>query len=470
MAAVAKRQGYGVEIIDLPYPAVSVADFQTLLGTYISAGKYYEFGRSVNVGVRQLREYYATWSALCRGTQWVLAGYSQGAMVVSEAAKAFAARDVVYIGLFGDPELSLPEGKGWHPDACRGKNLSEYRIYVPNCQTDDGLLGERNPYEYGELSGKYGLWCASNDYICGSSKNPLRNSGHSNYAAVGINWFGEIVAQRLPKRRLAKRQATLADEMNVVWAILPMEDYYAQVGEELVFDASHSFSVQGSDLRYEWDFGDGWQDGVAQMQRSFAADGLVRLRVTDAYGVQAETSTRVHMGMPTETKLPAPQIELVRDAAGVVYARGVEAPTGAAYLLVRLNGYDLGYVVFNNVLQISDLYLGDDEVLSFAWMDVEYNVGEEYRITASQAQLAKVEWSNLSERGDGGDDPIGPRADRVRDPEPETVRRDVVRTGVIFGVAPIMILFAAAVAVLLERVRHKKDARPQKGERPREGP
>ena len=105
MRAVAVRRGYSYRTIDLRYRAVSVANFQTMFGAYISAGKYYEFGASVSDGVRLLRNYYSDVMAQCPQTKWVLAGYSQGAMVVAEAAKTFVADDVVYIGLFGDPQL-----------------------------------------------------------------------------------------------------------------------------------------------------------------------------------------------------------------------------------------------------------------------------------------------------------------------------------------------------------------------------
>ncbi len=186
MNNVAAQQGYTARIQDLPYRAISVAKFRTLLGAYVSAGKYYEFGASVRDGVNTLKTYYVNVMKRCPETRWVLAGYSQGAMVVGEAVKSFAADKVIYVGLLGDPQLSLPEGRGIWPDACRGKNLSEYRVYVPNCLTDDGSLGERNPYQYGELRGKYGLWCANADYVCGSSKNPLRNGGHFTYADVGV--------------------------------------------------------------------------------------------------------------------------------------------------------------------------------------------------------------------------------------------------------------------------------------------
>ena len=100
-----------------------------------------------------LSNYYVAVMQSCPETRWILAGYSQGAMVVTGAAKSFRHDNVVYIALFGDPQLNLPEGRGLLPVACLGRNYSPYRVNVPNCRTNRASLGERNPYEYGELVG-----------------------------------------------------------------------------------------------------------------------------------------------------------------------------------------------------------------------------------------------------------------------------------------------------------------------------
>ncbi len=63
--------------------------------------------------------------------------------MIAQALKYFKAGELVYAGMFGDPELYLPEGRGAWPAACRGKNLSPYRVFVPNCHADNGSLGTR---------------------------------------------------------------------------------------------------------------------------------------------------------------------------------------------------------------------------------------------------------------------------------------------------------------------------------------
>ena len=102
-------------------------------------------------------------------------------MVMAEASKTFRSEHVEHVVLFGDPETYLPEGYGLFPDACFRRNYSTWRRYVGNCRTSEGVFGARIPYEPENMHGKFSLFCESDDYICGSSHNPLRNGGHTRY-------------------------------------------------------------------------------------------------------------------------------------------------------------------------------------------------------------------------------------------------------------------------------------------------
>ena len=128
MTLAAKQAKLSYRITDLSYEAVAIS-VGNVLGTYVSAGEAYSFGRSIDGGVSQL-EYYMRSRASCANTYWVLAGYSQGAMVVANSLKSFDADKVVYVALFGDPKLYLPEGEGFNPPACRGEELSEYPLHL----------------------------------------------------------------------------------------------------------------------------------------------------------------------------------------------------------------------------------------------------------------------------------------------------------------------------------------------------
>ena len=103
MAKAAKRRGLSFRVTDLDYPAVSVTSPLNAIGAKIGAGKAFTFGRSVNKGVTKLKDYYKTVAKNCSDSKWVLGGYSQGALVMTQAVESFNSSKVVYVGLFGDP-------------------------------------------------------------------------------------------------------------------------------------------------------------------------------------------------------------------------------------------------------------------------------------------------------------------------------------------------------------------------------
>lgn len=158
------------EFIDLDYPAIGmdVGNIWAVLGAYFGMGDAYEFGRSVDTGVKNLLEMV---NGGCPNTKYVLGGYSQGAMVMSKAIHSISPNKIVYVATFGDPKLYLPEGKGLFPSACKGKNLSDYRAYVPDCHAHEGMLGSYKPYEPMGYEGKLGTWCNKKDIFCSSYLN-----------------------------------------------------------------------------------------------------------------------------------------------------------------------------------------------------------------------------------------------------------------------------------------------------------
>ncbi len=169
------------------YPAVAVAGslsgFGNLLGAFISAGHSFEFGKSVLVGRNELKAYLHKTTTACPSTKFVLGGYSQGAMVISGVLDEIDASKIIYIATFGDPKIYLPEGAGNRPDACRGKNLSNYRAYVPDCHTYEGVLGSYQPYQPAEYIDKLGTWCNGQDIMCSSG---MSIGDHTAYSSSGL--------------------------------------------------------------------------------------------------------------------------------------------------------------------------------------------------------------------------------------------------------------------------------------------
>lgn len=169
------------EFIDLDYPAIAVDNFGTILGAFISGGTAYEYGKSMDIGVENLKNLVN--SHPCKNTKFVLAGYSQGAMVISRILDELDSEKIIYAATFGDPKLYLPEGKGIYPAACRNQNLSDYRKYVPDCYAHEGLLGSYRPYEPENFVGKLGTWCNKRDIMCSSH---FSLSDHVTYIEDGL--------------------------------------------------------------------------------------------------------------------------------------------------------------------------------------------------------------------------------------------------------------------------------------------
>ena len=166
------------EFDDLDYPAVSVSgeNFLVGVGAFIGGGESYSFGKSIKQGISQLTSIVN--SRVCKNTKYVIGGYSQGAIVVSGALEGLDPNRIIYAATFGDPKIFLPEGAGPVPVACSGKNLSEYRIYVPDCFAYRGLLGAKEPYASQDYISKLGTWCNKYDIFC-SSKYSIKS--HTSY-------------------------------------------------------------------------------------------------------------------------------------------------------------------------------------------------------------------------------------------------------------------------------------------------
>ena len=179
LAKKLKTTGLSYDFVDLNYPAVGI-DFGVAIGAIFSGGGAYEFGESRNKGVAELKRVV---DEGCANTKYVIGGYSQGAMVVIKALPNLDSERVIYAATFGDPKLYLPEGFGATPAACAGKNLSNYRMYVPDCFAYSGKLGASIPYQPAEYIDKLGTWCNKHDIMCSPY---LSLAAHTSYVADNL--------------------------------------------------------------------------------------------------------------------------------------------------------------------------------------------------------------------------------------------------------------------------------------------
>ena len=180
------------------YPAYSPDGIFSVLGTYISAGESYKFGESVEKGTKELISHRVKLrSKRCKNKRYILVGYSQGAFVVNKALPYLNSDKVYYVASFGDPKLNLPEGK--NGNACKNIGLSSYRVYVPDCNVEEGILDGLKPYQPSEYYNKLGVWCNQNDIMCGSNLNILNPlKGHTSYnSKSGYKKFAELMFEKI---------------------------------------------------------------------------------------------------------------------------------------------------------------------------------------------------------------------------------------------------------------------------------
>ena len=155
------------------YPAVSVESLKAITDTYFNAGKNDYFNHSVTTGIKEMHALYRDITKRCPNTKFILGGYSQGAIVMSHAIRTLDPEKIIYLSTFGDPKLHLPEGEGKDKPCYHGIH-SDYRINVPDCDVEHGILGAQKPYlPNTKFSGKIGTWCNSGDFMCGSFFDPL---------------------------------------------------------------------------------------------------------------------------------------------------------------------------------------------------------------------------------------------------------------------------------------------------------
>lgn len=183
------------------YPAVAVSGgssgLTNMIGAAISGGELFNFGKSVDEGVAELKSYLASTSQSCPKTKFVLGGYSQGAMLLSRTLGELDSTKIIYVSTFGDPKIYLPEGKMRFlkkPDACYGRNLSSYRINVSDCYAHEGVLGSYQPYQPEDYVGKIGTWCNKSDIMCSSR---MSISDHTSY--ISDNLYAEAATTVVAK-------------------------------------------------------------------------------------------------------------------------------------------------------------------------------------------------------------------------------------------------------------------------------
>ncbi|MFI5954651.1 cutinase family protein [Cryptosporangium sp. NPDC051539] len=348
------------------YPAVGVGvDSSDAFENLLDAGSFWtgnEGGRyraSVAAGATELRAYVTGRLAACPDERVVLSGYSQGAQVVGDALAplARAVRDrIAYVGLFGDPKLSLPEGRGIFPAACRGHSLSPWRRGNVGCYTDNGVLDARSSYVPPDLAERVGSWCDRDDPVCNSNLADFLHSSHGAYAQPGKAVDQAARESALAVRAALGKRGQKIDVATDGSVALTIGEYWASPGTSVRFDASASALVPEAVAAYQWDFdGDGATDRttttpVADHVYPATFTGRVLLRVAAEDGAELLTSAAVHVDRAgLGPRMPsAPAAVTVRAAHGdrgaLVGWRAPAQPRATAWRIHDADGRLLAHV------------------------------------------------------------------------------------------------------------------------------
>ena len=189
-------------------------NLKAITDTYFNAGKNDYFNHSVTTGIKEMHALYRDITKRCPNTKFILGGYSQGAIVMSHAIRTLDPEKIIYLSTFGDPKLHLPEGEGKDKPCYHGIH-SDYRINVPDCDVEHGILGAQKPYlPNAKFSGKIGAWCNSGDFMCGSFFDPL------GFSEINLGKF-QFIHQNLISGHLAYADRdAYAESAHIVGQIL----------------------------------------------------------------------------------------------------------------------------------------------------------------------------------------------------------------------------------------------------------
>lgn len=130
---------------------------------------------------------------------------------------------------------------------------------------------------------------------------PVVPSYFSNfYSALAGRTSGQVIVDGGDTKSALTTALTRIQDRPV--PLLAHPEYYAMPGQQVTFDASSSYSVSSSIVKYDWDYnGDGTFEEttttpVGRHTYASAMEGIMQVRLTDARGLVANASALLHIG------------------------------------------------------------------------------------------------------------------------------------------------------------------------------
>ncbi|WP_338520760.1 cutinase family protein [Candidatus Nanosynbacter sp. BB002] len=211
----------------------------------------------------------------------------------------------------------------------------------------------------------------------------------SSYTDVAKQTSGQVVVSGGENDTIGALTKALTKIKNRPNAKLKIGEYYANIGQEITFDASDSYVVDGKITKYEWDFdGDGKIDQtttnpVASHVYTEKFDGIMQVRMSADNDTVSNVSAPVKVGIkpnrpvgPGAPQVSAKIIERNGDTA-TIRLNWQPVDNLSSRWLIRLDDNNLGWAVGEQrQLDITDVDISKTRTITVTGMKADGYVGK----------------------------------------------------------------------------------------------
>lgn len=211
----------------------------------------------------------------------------------------------------------------------------------------------------------------------------------SSYTDVAKQTSGQVVVSGGENDTIGALTKALTKIKNRPNAKLKIGEYYAEIGQEITFDASDSYVVDGKITKYEWDFdGDGKIDQtttnpVASHVYTEKFDGIMQVRMSADNDTVSNISAPVKVGIkpnrpvgPGAPRVSAKIIERDGDKA-TIRLNWQPVDNLSSRWLIRLDDNNLGWAVGEQrQLDITDVDISKTRTITVTGVKADGYVGK----------------------------------------------------------------------------------------------
>lgn len=211
----------------------------------------------------------------------------------------------------------------------------------------------------------------------------------NSYADVAKQTSGQVVVSGGENDTIGALTKALTKIKNRPNAKLKIGEYYANIGQEITFDASDSYVVDGKITKYEWDFdGDGKIDQtttspVISHVYNEKFDGIMQVRMSASNDTVSNISAPVKVGikpnLPVGPGAPRVSAKIIERNGNKATIRLNWQPVDelSSRWLIRLDDNNLGWAIGEQrQLDITDVDISKTRTISVTGMKADGYVGK----------------------------------------------------------------------------------------------